>query len=129
MVSNILSDMGKKILYVEDETEFVQLVAEEFNTQEYSYIHSTKLTEAVAKARNQKFDAIVTDIKLESGTGDQLIKTIKTNPQHLNFKTPIIVSSAYLTPDVIKAIQGRINKVIVKPHMVEDLITAINEVL
>lgn len=121
--------MGKKILYVEDEKEFVDLVTEEFNTHDFTYVHSTKLSEAVGKARNQKFDAIVTDIKLESGSGDQLVKTIKTNPQHVNFKTPIIVSSAYLTPEVVKTLQGNISKVIVKPHMVADLIDAINELI
>lgn len=120
--------MGKKILYVEDEIEFVELVTEEFNTHDFTYVHSTKLAEAVGKARNQKFDAIVTDIKLESGSGDQLVRTIKSNPQHMNFKTPIIVSSAYLTADMIKDLQGKIKKVIVKPHMIDELISAINEV-
>ena len=53
--------MGKKILYVEDEIELAELVTSEFNSKDYSYIHSMKLVEAVTKAKNQKFDAIVTD--------------------------------------------------------------------
>ncbi|EQC52612.1 response regulator receiver domain protein [Bacteriovorax sp. DB6_IX] len=122
----ILSLMTKRILYVEDEREFVELVAQEFNTKNYTYIHSAKLSEAAAKARNQKFDVIVTDIKLESGTGDQLIKTIKSNPQHMNYKTPVIVSSAYLTSDIIKSLHDKINKVLVKPHYASDIVTAID---
>ncbi len=120
--------MGKKILYVEDEIELAELVTSEFNSKDYSYIHSIKLVEAVTKAKNQKFDAIVTDIKLAAGSGDQLIKAIKCNPQHMNYSTPIIVSSAFLTADVLKTINGKVDKVIVKPHMIEDLIKAIVEV-
>lgn len=121
--------MTKKILYIEDEVELSKLALQAFERKAFNCIHSTTLVDAVKKSQNQKFDIIITDIKLEKGTGDQLIKSIKTNPSHINFQTPIIVSSAFLTKEVIEEIKGKINKVMVKPHLIDDLIDAVAQVM
>ena len=85
-------------------------------------IHSPSFSGAMTKANYQKYNAIITDIMIEEGTGDELIKHIRATENHVNHMTPIIVTSAYLSTELRNELEGKVNHILSKPHSMDDLI-------
>lgn len=118
---------GKTILYIEDEMVLAELILDELRELGLKCIHTPSYPDAVKKANFQKYDAIITDIRLEQGTGDELITLIKTNPKHVNYETHIIVTSAYITNEIQDSISGKVKAILNKPHSMDDLINTLKK--
>jgi len=84
----------KYALVVDDEVDLVEAYAEILK-----YVGDLKVLTAIdgmdayRKARNQKFDLIITDYEMPKLNGVQMIKALREN--YTNNQTPIIVISAY----------------------------------
>jgi DNA-binding response OmpR family regulator len=121
--------MKKTILIVEDDALLSQALSDTLITAEYSVVSATRLSDALHKTNNQRFACILVDLQLESGSGLNVIQQIRneTAKQSLNFKTPIILMSGYLEPDVIRGIANKVQGVLAKPFDVGAILSKIHE--
>jgi DNA-binding response OmpR family regulator len=119
----------KFILLVEDEEEIADFISDEFLEQGFQVIKTDNLKDAIFKANNQKFDLVVLDIKLKSGTGDDFVRHVKTNTKHINYKSPIVVTSAWLTKDLIHTVGTGIDYAFVKPFDIDSVISKCVEIM
>jgi len=120
---------GKTVLYIEDEIDLAELIMDELRDNGLKCIHSPSFSGAMTKANYQKYDAIITDIMIEEGTGDDLIRHIRSTPQHVNHATPIIVTSAYLSPELRADLNGKVQNILSKPHSMDDLFNVLKDYL
>ncbi len=85
--------MGKKILIVEDETEFFFFYTMMLEDTDYRIIRAVDGKEAFEKIKEDKPDLIILDLLLDQMPGDTLLKQLKSNPQYANI--PIIIASSF----------------------------------
>lgn len=83
--------MKKKILIVEDEKTLCLLYEEELSREGYDITAVTDAEAALAKLARDRFDLIVTDIRMPGKNGIELITQI----MGLRKDIPIIINSAY----------------------------------
>jgi len=120
---------GKTFLYIEDEIEIANLVLDEFREKGAKCIHAVEYKDAVNKANFQKFDIIITDIRLKLGFGDDLVNLIKTNDNHVNYNTPVIVNSAFISDDLRSKIGSFVFEFLPKPHRMSTLIGLVEKAI
>jgi len=109
-----------KVLVVEDEEEirdFVGFCLEDFLGSRVKYFASTDGQDALEKVTNNKYDLIITDIKMPNMDGKEFILRVQGN-ETVNKNTPIIVLSSY--PD-INFDQDNLIYIMKKPFKIERL--------
>ncbi|EQC43128.1 response regulator [Bacteriovorax sp. DB6_IX] len=109
------------ILIIEDEKDIAEFIADEFQEEGFQVVMADNLKDALFKSNNQQFELILSDIQLKSGSGEDLIKHIKTNSKHINYKTPIVVTSAWLTKNLIHQVGQGIAYAFVKPFEIKQV--------
>lgn len=115
-------DNKRSILFIEDEVELREEVQLEFETDTgVSIITSSSANDAIAKTRNQEFDCIIVDLKLERGKGEEVIKNIRHDTNNPNAKTPIILTTANLTKMVLNQVKDLVQNIYTKPYSPADL--------
>ena len=107
-----MNKLGKNILYIEDDPMLAECLIDE-------------LSEALFKASMQKFDCIVTDMHLKTGTGKDFVYAIRSSYKHINVSTPVIMVSAFFTEELIKLVGREISFALVKPYQLHTLISKI----
>ena len=115
--NNILRNL--KILYVEDDEMARDEIADflEFEVGELKVASNGK--EGLEIFNTFKPDIVITDINMPKMNGLEMAKEIKK----ISPKTPIIVTSAYSDSDyIIKAIEIGINKYVLKPIDIDELL-------
>jgi len=117
-----MNRLKKYILVVEDEKDIADFIGDEFIDEGFQIVKADNLKDAIFKSNNQDFALIILDIKLKNGTGDDLIKHIKNNNRHINYETPIVVTSGWLTKEIIDNVGKGINYAFVKPFDIESVI-------
>lgn len=111
--------MSKTILIVDDEEDLRELFSQVVKftgaqTQTASGGH-----QALDLARNHKFDAVLTDIRMPKGDGAELLKTLKSEFPHL----PVYIMSGYNDYKEEELIRLGAEKVYAKPFNYEDFIS------
>lgn len=119
---------GPFVLLVEDEDSLRQALAQKLEAENFRVVHAASVTEALNKARNQRFACVLIDWKLGPSTAEDIISEIRDNPNSENFKTPLAVVSGHLDRFVIEVIRTKINKVFVKPFKTQVLLDWVREV-
>ena len=66
-----------KILAVDDEPGFLDMLKQYFEARDYEIDISTNVEEGLGFYRDKRHDVILIDLKLEEFSGDELIKRIK----------------------------------------------------
>lgn len=105
----------KVVLIIEDDPSFSEAVADLLKSKSYKSLRCAKLVEAQMKLKNQKFDLILLDLKIEGGSGEQIVTYLKANPKGFNFDTPILVVSGTLDTGIVKRLGPSVNGVLTKP--------------
>lgn len=94
----------KWILIVDDEQEILDSVQElltiTFGEDELKIVAARDGLEAAGKVKNQKFDCIITDMKMPKKEGDALIVSVRQNP--MNATTPIIMLTAFPNKRILR---------------------------
>ena len=110
-------DDSKKpwVLVVEDDTELCTQLVRALASSGFRCVSAGKATRAIQLCANQAFACIVLDMKLEQGSGEQVLSVIRKDLRGLNLHTPVLVSSGFLTPDLVKRIGKDIQGAMVKP--------------
>ncbi|MEW6054999.1 MAG: response regulator [Bdellovibrionota bacterium] len=117
------------VLIVEDEKEFAETLAQRLGREGFRVQTTSKVSEASTKIKNQRFACILLDIKLEQGSGDQVVAIARMNKTGFNYKTPILIMSGALGKDTLSKIAKEIAGVLIKPFEQEALVTKMKQVI
>lgn len=99
--------MKYKVLIADDEPELLQNYTEIVGMREDLVITTAKDgLDAYQKSRNQKFDLVITDMRMPKIDGAQLILALREH--RLNSQVPIIVVSGY--PDEVQKVCAHVQK-------------------
>lgn len=125
-MSRIRKKMGKKILFVDDEAAILKAIRREFMDSDYTSFYAISGQDALAILYENKIDVIVSDMRMPSMDGYQLLQKVK----YLYPDTIRIILSGYADKDLLfKTISKNIAKInIVKPWKSDELLNAINDV-
>ena len=120
--------MGKRILLIDDEPDFTELVGTLLSFHDFTvdtFNQATHVGEIVAK---NKYDLIVTDLMMPQTDGFQLITEVRGLPQYQN--TAIIVLSAKTLSDPERKflLQQKVH-FLSKPFEPQELVEKISQLL
>jgi DNA-binding response OmpR family regulator len=85
--------LGKKILIIEDETEFFFFYTMMLEDTDYVILHAVDGNDAFEKIEEDKPDLIILDLLLDQMTGDAFLRQLKSNPAYASI--PIIIASSF----------------------------------
>ncbi|MFO7716707.1 response regulator [Desulfosarcina sp.] len=71
--------MKERVLLVDDETEFLEVMAERMRARDMEVTTSTSATEALALIATESYDAVIMDFMMPEMDGIQALKAIKAN--------------------------------------------------
>ncbi len=118
----------KKILVVDDETEFLNIIKQVLTDENYDVSVATNAVEGGLILAGQKPDLILMDIKMKGINGFDACKAIRSNPKTKNI--PIIIVSALASQTDIKEGIGRgAAEYFTKPVDLQKLVDKIKEVI
>lgn len=89
--------MGKKILLIDDESDFNDLTSTMLSFHDFEVEAHSDPTTIVDSLDTKDFDLIVTDLMMPGIDGFHLIERLRSKPKHQN--TPIIALSAKVLSD------------------------------
>mgnify|MGYP005992858699 CR=1 FL=1 len=117
---------NKKILYVEDDVDTLELYTDFFKRQFREVVTASNGKEAFEKFINSKLDLVITDLRMGTSNGVELISAIR----NIDTMTPILVLSAYTDEDfLVKSLKSKINGYLTKPADQKKLIETITTLL
>ncbi|MBK26307.1 MAG: hypothetical protein CME70_20070 [Halobacteriovorax sp.] len=127
MLARMLDNEIKKVLVIEDEDALFYEIRIGLGDNNISALQSRNVSDAIFKTKNQKFDCIVVDLRLERGEGDEFIDIVRCDPKNLNHKTPIILASGFITKAVLGKVNDQVQDILAKPYSLRDLHSTIEK--
>jgi DNA-binding response OmpR family regulator len=112
----------KWVLVVEDDSSLAAILDEGLRSGGYRVIRVGTASDAMKKLGNQRFHCVLVDIRLASGSGEQIITFMRTHQGGYNYETPIIVTSGYLDVELVKRIKSTVAGILVKPFNIKTLL-------
>lgn len=120
--------MGKKILVIEDNEQSRYLVSFILQKNEYRVITARDGLEGMNKAKSEKPDLILVDIRLPVMDGYEVTRQLRVLPEFKD--VPIIALTAYaMKGDKEKALEAGCDAYITKPIIPEEFIEVVNSYL
>lgn len=113
------------ILIVEDDADFSKTIEDVLTQSGYRPIRVGKVAEAMAKLRNQKFDCILLDLKLQGGSGESILNSIRANIKEMNHSTPVIIMSGFLEKEIVTRSAKMVSAILVKPFNAQTILEKI----
>lgn len=120
-----MSEVGKKILIVDDDEDLAMLIVDMLEDNGYSVIYASSIEEAYDVLEKQSVDLILLDINLPDGTGFELCKELRETST-----VPVIFASARTSEDdKIVGLDMGGDDYIAKPYSLKELRSRINSLL
>ncbi|MEE9614742.1 MAG: response regulator transcription factor [Thermodesulfobacteriota bacterium] len=117
--------MKKRVLLADDEKNFLDLVKEELETEDYEVVAAADGVEAVIKAIDG-YDIALLDIMMPNLDGISTTRILK----RMNPDKPVVVFSGVAgSNDVARAVEVGAEKCLTKPFSVKQLMTDIEKAL
>ncbi|UCD19559.1 MAG: sigma-54-dependent Fis family transcriptional regulator [candidate division WOR-3 bacterium] len=114
--------MKTKILLLDDEESLIKWLKYALEQKDYSVVAATDPRDALAEIKNQRFDLVISDIKMPEMDGFGFLRKVRS----LYPSIPFIFITAYGSMDsVISAMRDRASDYILKPFSVEELLVRI----
>jgi signal transduction histidine kinase/DNA-binding response OmpR family regulator len=121
---------GKSILLADDDEHNLMLGEMILKSWGVKYTLVTNGCDVITSASNTLFDILLLDIQMPCKNGIDVIKTIRSTPDHLNKSTPAIsISANILKSDIVKYLKAGFNDYITKPYKEEELYNKLCSVL
>ena len=117
-----------KILVVDDEPDFIDIVKSGIKSYQYDVITAANGSEALEKAQIEKPDLILLDVKMPIMDGYEMLKRLR-NHQNLKDTAVIMVTKFYQPKDIAFASSYGIADYVVKPFNLTDLVEKIENTL
>ena len=115
------------ILLVEDTPSEMELISHYLRESGYTVIAAQTAKEALARAVEQRPDAVVTDVVMPGMSGFELCRSLKKHP--MTQKVPIVIcSSKNLEIDRLWGMKQGADAYITKPFTREQLVRAVKSV-
>ncbi len=111
--------MPFKMLVVEDKTDSRDLLQFYFTTRGFNVVTASDGAEGLTLTQAEKPDFIITDLTMPNGSGVEMIKQIRSEPEIAHI--PIAVYTAYGKGFIESAIEAGANEVFSKPVNLEKL--------
>ncbi len=114
-----------KILVVDDEELICWSLKRSIEKKEgHSVCCVYTANEALQKMMENRYDVIITDLKLPDFDGSELIKKVK----ELNMDIPVIVISSHFSQNTMDDFSSRgVFRCITKPFQIEDVLSGVKE--
>lgn len=124
-MEEIMSSQNKiKLLLVDDEMEFLQVIAERLALKDFDVIVATNGREAIASVEKDLFDVAVVDFQMSGMNGTQVLKALKERHKYLE----IIMLTGHATIDsAVECTKLGAFKYLEKPYSFEKLVEVIKE--
>ncbi|GAI15934.1 unnamed protein product [marine sediment metagenome] len=104
--------MKQKILLLDDEDSLIKWLSYALEQKNYEVFATTEPAQALTKIKNEKFDCIISDIRMPQIDGFEFLKKVrKTYPD-----VPVIFITAYGSMEsAINALRDKASDYILKP--------------
>lgn len=114
--------MSSRILIVDDEASFAQMLHELLTGAGFSADYMTQPQEALERARGEEFGLIILDYKMPKMDGAEFLKQLRqTHPQ-----LPVVMVSGLMnTPDLVRVANIGVDLVLEKPLRREDFVEVV----
>jgi len=89
--------MARKILIVDDELDFLKLIAKRIASWDYEVLTASSGKEAISKVKNKEADIVILDYMMPEMDGIATLRKIRK----INRKIPIIMFTAYTEGDTL----------------------------
>ncbi len=110
--------MKKKILLLDDEASLIKWLRYALEQKGYEVYATTDSRDALAEIKNQRYDLIISDIKMPEIGGFEFLKKIRG----IHPEVPFIFITAYGSMDsAINALRDRASDYILKPFSIDEL--------
>jgi len=120
--------MKKRILIVDDESLVTKYLKARLKQENLAVDIAVDGQEALKKAKNHKYDLILTDLMIPNVAGRELIMQIQESM--LNAETPIIVLSSLSSDElIVDVLATGVKDYIVKPFSVNVIVAKIKQLL
>ena len=120
--------MNKKILLIDDETDFTELTGSLLSFHDFSVDTINDPVRVDDMIAGSQYDLVVTDIMMPNFNGFELIKKLRANPGYM--KTPIIALTAKsLSDEERKTLLTNSVRLLAKPFEPRGLVEQIMELL
>ncbi len=117
---------GNHILVVDDESSMRLALSEALKRGGYGVDTATDGFEALQKFRRERFQMVITDVKMPKMSGVEVLKEIK----RISPQTPVIMVTAYGTiQNAVEAMKEGASDYILKPFSYEDLESAVRRTM
>ena len=113
------------ILIAEDDPQFLDALAARLSLEGFRVMKAAKLSEALIKLSNQRFDCLLLDLRFGNSSSESLIHQIRSDKSHFNFKTPILLMSGFLEKDLIVRVGREVTRFLVKPFDIEVMVSEV----
>jgi|SRR5690606_8221114 len=115
----------ERILYIDDEVDLLDLAASFFEDEGLPIKTCSDFNQALELVRNNRYDLIISDAKMPSGSGFELLEIIKKEG-HFHGKTILVTGNLQNMSDVDKT---GFDRVIFKPISFQDLIDQVRSLI
>ncbi|MBN2061662.1 MAG: response regulator [Deltaproteobacteria bacterium] len=113
-----------KVLLVDDEEEFLQLISKRFELKDFDVIGASSGKEAIEAAENGLFDVAIVDLQMPGMNGAELLKILKEKHRYLE----IIILTGHATIDsAVECARLGAFKYLEKPYNFEKLVDIIRD--
>ncbi len=118
----------KKILIVEDETAYLEMLSVRLEEEKYDVILAENGKDAILKAISEKPDLILLDMLLPDMNGLEVMKIVSSSCD-LNHIPIIVISAVGREADIQKAYEAGAKDYLVKPYSFDNLLNKIRKIL
>jgi DNA-binding NtrC family response regulator len=116
--------MSEKVLLVDDEEDFLDIMAERMRVRGIEVSTTTSATDALELIEEESFDVIVMDLMMPELEGTKALKAIKSR----NREMQVILLTGYVTPEqVVQAVKLGAMDIMEKPPDLDALIEKIKK--
>lgn len=122
-----MNNEGKaRILIVDDDPFFLRVITRILTREHFEVEAASGAEEAVRILKGQKFDVMVSDLRLPDGDGISLVESLR----RAGDSTPVVILTAYGEVDsYLEAMNAGANEYLNKPVRSEDLIRVLRNCL
>lgn len=113
-----------RILLVDDEMDILELMEEEFRSQNFETIIKTSGNKAAAFLEEESVDVVVSDYKMPDGSGQVVLEAVQKIPKEMRPLFYFVSGQADIS--IQEAMNSGIQGFYSKPFDIDDLIGEIN---
>ena len=115
-----------RILVLEDDDEMRELLLEVLSGRGYEVVAAGGGEEAITRARQERFDLIVADIRMEGMTG---LDAIERAQEHQPNMGSLVISGYASEEETLRAVRLKVGGYLKKPFKMQQLLAHINDIV